>query len=214
MVTISSDLNGRQPDQAWKEVQTLAASMNLPPDVRIVQTEEREQMSQSFRDLGWAMLLAVFLVYVILAAQFESFVDPLLIAAIIPIGFAGSLITLAMTGQTINLLSIIGMVALIGIAVNDSIVKIDAIRRLRNEGMPPYEAILEASRLRMRPIVMNSVTAIFGMLPMAIGIGGGEQLQRPLSLTIMGGLFMTTAITIFYTPIFYMLAHKIRRPME
>jgi HAE1 family hydrophobic/amphiphilic exporter-1 len=214
MVTISSDLNGQSLDHAWKQLQEVTASLNLPPDIRVIQAGEREQMAQSFRDLGWAMLLAVFLVYVILAAQFESFVDPLLIATVLPIGLAGSLIVIGLTGQSINLLSIIGMVALLGIAVNDAIIKIDAIRRLREEGMNGYEAILEAGRLRLRPIIMTSATTILAMFPMAIGMGGGEQLQRPLALTIMGGLFLTTALTIFYTPIFYMLAHRIRRPAE
>lgn len=211
MVSISSDLEGRSLDEAWQEVQSLSAGLNLPPDIRIVQGGEREQMEKSFKDLGWAMLLAIFLVYVILAAQFESFIDPLLIATVLPIGLAGSLITIALAGQTINLLSIIGMVALLGIAVNDAIIKIDAIRRLRDEGMPGYEAILEASRLRFRPILMTSATTIFAMLPMAIGIGSGEQLQRPLALTIMGGLTLTTVLTLFFTPILYMVVHRIRR---
>lgn len=214
MVSVTSDLEGRSLDQAWRDAQTVISSLDLPPDVRIVQGGEREQMEKSFHDLGWAMLLAVFLVYVILAAQFESFIDPLLIATVLPVGLAGSLFTIALSGQTINLLSIIGMVALLGIAVNDAIIKIDAIRRLRAEGKPGYESILEASRLRFRPILMTSATTILAMLPMAIGMGSGEQLQRPLALTIMGGLFLTTTLTLFYTPILYMVVHRIRRSEE
>lgn len=211
MVTISGDLREKSLDAAWRECDEIVASLDLPPDVRIVQGGEQDVMVKSFRDLLWAMLLAVVLVYMILAAQYESFVDPLIIAAILPVGAAGAVLAMVLTGNTINILSLIGMVALVGIAVNDSIVKVDTIRRLRNEGMEGYAAILRASELRVRPIVMNSMTAILGMMPMAIGLGGGEQLQRPLALTIIGGLTLTTIVTLFYTPVLYMLLHRIRR---
>jgi HAE1 family hydrophobic/amphiphilic exporter-1 len=211
MVTVSSDLAGISDDEAWRETREIASSMELPSGARIIQSSEREEMVRSFRDLTWAMLLAIALVYMILAAQFESFIDPLLIAMVLPIGLAGSLLTIAVTGQSINILSIIGMLALLGIAVNDAIIKIDTMRRLRAEGMAGYEAVLEASRLRFRPILMTSATTILAMTPMAIGIGSGEQLQRPLALTIMGGLFLTTTLTLLYTPLAYRLAHRIRR---
>jgi HAE1 family hydrophobic/amphiphilic exporter-1 len=158
------------------------------------------------------MLLAVMLVYMILAAQFESFIDPLLIAAIIPIGLGGSILAIAVTGGSINILSLIGMVALLGIAVNDAIIKVDTIRRLRADGVDGYEAILEASRLRLRPILMTSASTVFAMIPLAIGLGSGEQLQRPLALTIIGGLTLTTMLTLLYTPTLYRIAHRIRRP--
>jgi HAE1 family hydrophobic/amphiphilic exporter-1 len=167
-------------------------------------------MRRSFQDLGWAMLLAVVLVYMILAAQFESFLDPLLIAAVLPIGVAGAVLAIGLTGNTINLLSMIGAVALIGIAVNDAIVKVDTVRRLRGEGMDGHRALIEASRLRFRPILMTSSTTVLGLIPMAIGLGGGEQLQRPLAITIIGGLTLTTLVTLFFTPVLYKFAHRIR----
>ena len=167
-------------------------------------------MRSSFRDLGWAMILAILLVYMILAAQFESFLDPLLIAAVLPIGLAGSIIAIGVTGNSLNILSMIGALALLGIAVNDAIVKVDTIRRLREEGMEGHAAVLAASSLRLRPILMTSVTTVLAMLPMAIGLGSGEQLQRPLAITIIGGLSLTTALTLFYTPILYELGHRLR----
>jgi HAE1 family hydrophobic/amphiphilic exporter-1 len=212
MITISGDLSGSSLDAAWAETERIVGEMDFPPDVKIVSGGERDAMVKSFQDLLWAMILAVVLVYMILAAQFESFIDPMLIAAVLPIGVSGSFLAIAVTGNTINILSLIGMVALIGIAVNDAIIKIDTIRRLRSEGTPGYDAILRASDLRLRPIVMTSVTTILAMVPMAIGLGSGEQLQRPLALTIIGGLFLTTALTLFYTPIMYMVVHRIRRP--
>jgi HAE1 family hydrophobic/amphiphilic exporter-1 len=214
LVTISADIEGRSADEAWRKALAVAAQMDLPPDVSIVRGGGRDEMTRSFRDLAWAMLLAALLVYMILAAQFESFVDPLLIATALPIGLAGAFLTIAVTGQSINMLSLIGMVALLGIAVNDAILKIDTIRRLRLKGLDGYSAILEASRLRLRPVLMTSATTILGLLPMAIGIGSGEQLQRPLALTIIGGLALTTATTLFLTPIFYSLARRVRRPAQ
>jgi HAE1 family hydrophobic/amphiphilic exporter-1 len=212
MVTISADLRGRSADEAWRRIMSDSAKAELPEGVTVVQSGERSEMTRSFRDLGWAMLLAVALVYMILAAQFESFIDPFLVASSIPIGLAGSILAIALSGGSINVLSLIGMVVVVGIAVNDDILKVDTIRRLRGDGMDGYRAILEASRLRLRPILMTSTTTILGSLPMAIGIGSGEQLQRPLALTIIGGLVFSTALTLLYTPVLYMIAHRIRRP--
>ena len=184
----------------------------IDPSIRVVESGDRLEMQRSFRDLGMAMLLAALLVYMILAAQFESFLDPLLIAAVIPIGLAGSVVAIGVTGGTINVLSLIGILALLGIAVNDAIIKVDTMRRLREEGLPGEQAILEASRLRLRPILMTSATTVLAMVPMAIGLGSGEQLQRPLAITIIGGLTLTTALTLFFTPLFYRVAHRIGRP--
>ena len=211
MVTLSGQLAGRDLDDVWRDVHQRIDALELPEGVQLIEAGEQQAMRDSFRALGWAMVLAVLLVYMILAAQFESFLDPLLIAAVLPIGLAGSIIAIGITGNSINILSLIGVLALLGIAVNDAIVKVDTIRRLREEGMAGMAAIYEASRLRMRPILMTSVTTVLAMLPMGIGMGSGEQLQRPLAVTIIGGLTLTTALTLFYTPLFYMLAHKLRR---
>jgi HAE1 family hydrophobic/amphiphilic exporter-1 len=212
MVMIGGDVQGRGLDDVWSDVRQAIDGLELPANLRVIEAGERTEVSASFRNLGMAMILAVILVYMILAAQFESFLDPLLIAAVLPIGIAGAVIAMGMTGQTLNILSMIGAVSLIGIAVNDAIVKVDSIRQLREGGMDGTEAILEASRIRFRPIVMNSVTAALGMVPMAIGIGSGEQLQRPLAITIIGGLTLTTALTLFVTPALYQWAHGVRKP--
>ncbi len=203
MVTITGDIAAGSVDEAWAEAEAIVAGLELPRNIRVVQGGERREIARSFRDLLWAMMLAVVLVYMILAAQFESFVDPLIIAAVLPIGIAGAFVAIGVTGNTINILSLIGMVALLGISVNDAIIKVDTMRRLRESGMDGYAAIMEASRLRLRPIIMTSATTILG-----------EQLQRPLALTIIGGLFLTTILTLLYTPILYQVAHGIRRPEQ
>ena len=209
MVTITGDVRDRDMDEVWDDVWMSADALGLPPNVMLTQGGEQEAMRKSFGDLGWAMALAALLVYMILAAQFESFLDPLLIAAVIPIGIAGAVIAIFATGNTINLLSLIGAVALLGIAVNDAIVKLDTVRRLREQGRTGHQALLEAGSLRFRPILMTSATTVLAMLPMAIGLGGGEQLQRPLAITIIGGLSLTTLLTLFFTPVLYKLAHRV-----
>jgi HAE1 family hydrophobic/amphiphilic exporter-1 len=212
MITVTGDVRGRSLDRVWDEAMQVVSGSGLDPGTRIVESGDRREMRRSFRDLGMAMLLAALLVYMILAAQFESFLDPLLIAAVIPIGLAGSMVAIGVTGGTINVLSLIGILALLGIAVNDAIIKVDTIRRLREEGMAGEAAILEASRLRLRPILMTSATTVLAMVPMAIGLGSGEQLQRPLAITIIGGLSLTTLLTLFYTPLLYQVAHRLGRP--
>ena len=210
-VTISGNLEDRSIESVWEETEALVQS-SLPGGVQIIEEGERKEMRRSFRDLGMAMVLAMLLVYMILAGQFESFLDPLLIAAVIPIGLAGAAVAIGVTGGSINVLSLIGALALLGIAVNDAIVKVDTIRRLRAHGLAGGEAILEASRLRLRPILMTSATTVLAMVPLAIGLGSGEQLQRPLAVTIIGGLTLTTLLTLYVTPALYQLAHRIERP--
>jgi HAE1 family hydrophobic/amphiphilic exporter-1 len=212
MVVLSAELEGRGLDDVWQEARATVASMRLPPSVRVIESGEREEMTRSFRDLALAMVLAILLVYMIMAAQFESFLDPLLISCTIPIGLAGSVIAIAVAQSSLNVLSLIGVLALLGIVVDDAIVKVDTIQRLREGGMDGYSAILEAARLRLRPILLVSLTTVLGVVPMAIGLGSGAQLQRPLAITIIGGLSLSTSTTLFYTPVLYMLAHRIKRP--
>jgi HAE1 family hydrophobic/amphiphilic exporter-1 len=120
----------------------------------------------------------------------------------------GAVVTLFLTGQSLNIISLIGLIALLGIAVNDAIVKVATIRRLRGDGMPGREAVLEAGQLRFRPIIMTTVTTVFAMVPMALGLGTGEQMQRPLAITIIGGLSIATLLTLYLTPVVYEMLHR------
>jgi HAE1 family hydrophobic/amphiphilic exporter-1 len=211
MVTLTGEVRGRRADRVRADVRQVLAGLELPPDVRFVEGGEQEEIRTSFRELGFALLLSIVIVYLILAGTYESFLDPLLIAAVIPMAFAGAAVTLGLSAQSINILSLIGLIALVGVGVIDAIVKVDAIRRLRAEGWGLRESILEAGRLRYRPIVMNTMTAVVGMLPMAIGVGAGENLQRPLALTLGGGLLICTFLTLIYTPLMYEWVHGRRR---
>ncbi len=206
-ITISGDVQGRGVDEVWADVMPVLDRLDRPGGLVFVTGGEQEEIDRSFRDLAWALALSALLVYMILAAQFESFIDPLIIAAVLPVGVMGAVLTLMATGQTLNIISLIGLIALLGIAVNDAIVKVATIRRLRGEGMAGHAAILEASRLRFRPIIMTTLTTVLAMVPMGVGLGTGEQIQRPLALTIIGGLSIATWLTLYLTPCIYELVH-------
>jgi len=208
-ITLSGDIAGRKLSKVWADVNNVLDDLQTPEGVGFVAGGEQEEINSSFQDLGWALLLSALLVYMILAAQFESFLDPLIISAVLPVGVLGAALTLFLSGHTVNIISLIGLVALLGIAVNDAIVKVSTIRRLRGEGLGGRAAIMEASRLRFRPIIMTTLTTVLAMVPMAIGIGTGEQIQRPLAMTILGGLSIATLLTLFLTPVIYEILHKV-----
>ena len=208
-ITLAGDVNGRSMAEIWQDVDALLKRTTVGEGVAFITGGEQEEINSSFHDLGYALLLSALLVYMILAAQFESFLDPLIISAVLPVGVVGALLTLFLTGQTLNIISLIGMIALLGIAVNDAIVKVATIRRLREDGMRGREAILAASELRFRPILMTTVTTVLAMVPMGLGLGTGEQMQRPLAITIIGGLSIATMLTLFLTPIVYEMLHRV-----
>jgi len=170
---------------------------------------ENEEMRRSFRDLAFAFGLALILVYMILAAQFESFVHPLTILMSVPLALVGALWAMILTGAGLNTMSLIGMVILVGIVVNDAIVKVDFIAQARRE-LPLREAILEAGRVRLRPIVMTTVTTVLGLTPMALGIGRGADLRAPLAVAVIGGLVVATALTLVVVPVLYQTVERAR----
>jgi HAE1 family hydrophobic/amphiphilic exporter-1 len=153
----------------------------------------------------WSLLFSVVLVYLILAAQFESLIQPILILVTVPLAAAGVALVLAATGQTINLMSLTGSVVLVGIVVNDAIVKVDFINQRRAAGAARLEAILDAGRDRLRPILMTTITTVFGLLPLALGFGQGAELRAPMAVAIVGGLSLATILTLFVVPVFYLL---------
>jgi len=165
-------------------------------------------MSRSLRSLLLAMGLAVFLVYLVMASQFESFLHPFVIILSLPLGAVGVILALFVTGRSINVVAMIGMVMLAGIVVNNAIVLVDSINRRRSEGLTKHEAIVEAGLSRLRPILMTSLTTILALLPMALGLGEGAELRSPLAITVIGGLAVATGLTLLVTPIVYSLVDR------
>ncbi len=149
------------------------------------------------------MGLAIFLVYLVMASQFESFLHPFVIIFTLPLGAIGVIFALAITGQTINVVAIIGAVMLAGIVVNNAIVLVDAVNQRRREGMDMIDALTDAGSSRLRPILMTTSTTVVGLLPMALGLGEGAELRAPLAITVIGGLTVATVLTLIVIPVVY-----------
>jgi len=207
-VVVTANLKGAKISQVVPKIKEKVEELELPPNYRVEFSGEQEEMTKSFRSLIFAFSLAVLLVYMIMAAQFESLRHPLLILFTLPMGLIGAVWALLITGQTLNVISIIGMVVLAGIVVNDAIVKIDYTNQLRKRGLAVREAILEASRVRLRPILMTTVTTALGLFPMSLGLGKGAELQQPLAISVIGGLMLATFLTLILIPLAYELAEK------
>ncbi len=207
-IAITATLTGIRLSEAIERSEAVLAQVDFPPGYRYVVAGEREAVESSFRSLGYALGLAALLVYMVMAAQFESLKHPFVILLTLPLGWVGVVAALALTGQSINVIALIGTVVLTGIIVNDAIVKVDTINRLRGEGYPRRRAIIEGSAMRLRPIVMTSVTTTFALIPMALGLGAGAELQRPLAIAIIGGESTGTILTLLLIPVIYDLLER------
>ena len=165
-------------------------------------------MTMSFRSLQMALLLAIFLVYLVMASQFESFLHPFVILFTIPLALIGAVLSLWITKSTISVVVFIGLILLAGIVVNNAIVLIDLINKLRAGGMDKVKAIMEGGRARLRPIMMTMLTTTLGLLPLAIGIGEGAEVRAPMAITVIGGLTISTLLTLIVIPVVYSIVDR------
>lgn len=207
-LVLYGEIAGRGFDSVIAEIETRLAQLSPPEGCRIIIGGEQEELQRSFKSLIVALLLSIALIYMVLAAQFESLLHPFVILLDIPVTACLTLLVLLLTGMSINVITFIGLIVLAGIAVNDSIVKIDFINRERRRGTPLLAAIKLAGQKRFRPIIMTTVTTVLGLLPMAIGFGEGAELQRPLAITILGGLILSTFISLVLVPVLYFLFER------
>ena len=189
--------------EATVTAQEILAQTTLPVGIMGSVSGQSEEMTQSFRSLGLAFALAVFLVYLVMASQFESLLHPFVILFTIPMGLIGSVWGLYITGTTINSVALIGLIMLAGIVVNNAIVLIDAINQARERGLEKIEAIKLAGKTRLRPILITSVSTIIGLIPMAIGIGEGAEIRRPMAITVIAGNLVATFLTLIVIPVLY-----------
>ena len=180
----------------------------MPVGVTAAVSGQSDDMKESFRSLQFTMLLAVFLVYLVMASQFESLLHPFVILLTIPLALVGSVWAMFLTGTTVNVVAYIGLIMLAGIVVNQSIVLIDAVNQLREKGLAKHEAIVEAARLRLRPIVITKLTTILGLLPMAIGLGEGAEIRKPMAITVIGGVAVASFFTLLVIPVVYSLLDR------
>ncbi|MGE5190003.1 MAG: efflux RND transporter permease subunit [Gemmatimonadota bacterium] len=214
-VVISANLDGLPLGEAMNEVRKIAAGMKMAPGYRVAFSGEGEDMIESFGYMAEALLLAVIFVYLILAAQFESFIDPLAIMLSLPLSVVGMAGMLFLTGDTINIMSLIGLIMLMGLVTKNAILLVDYAKVLRARGMERTEAVIAAGRTRLRPIMMTTLAMIFGMLPLALALGAGAEMRAPMARAVIGGLVTSTILTLLVVPVVYTvlddLGDRIRR---
>jgi multidrug efflux pump subunit AcrB len=168
-------------------------------------------MNQSFRDFGLGLIIAIALVYLILMAQFASFIDPFIILMAIPPGLAGVVLILVLTGSTLNIMSLMGVIMMAGIVVSNSILIVEFTNTLHERGMPLLDATIQACKVRLRPILMTSLATLLGMIPMALGFEAGSEQYAPLARAIIGGLTVSVVVTMFLVPAVYLVIHGRRK---
>ncbi|MDD3695340.1 MAG: efflux RND transporter permease subunit [Lentisphaeria bacterium] len=209
VVSLQLDVYGRSLGEVGADLKrAIAENIILPPGIGIDYDGQIKEQGKSFRDLTLMLVLGVLLVYMIMAAQFESYLAPFIVMFSIPFAFAGAIFALAFSGKTLNIMSFIGLIMLVGTVVNNAIVLIDYINILVARKIPVLQAIEVAGRQRLRPVLMTTLTTIFGMLPMALSKATGSELWSPLSITIIGGLSISTLVTLVFIPILYSMLIK------
>jgi HAE1 family hydrophobic/amphiphilic exporter-1 len=205
VAVISAGYLGQDLGAAIEDLQGMLGAISLPPGVSAYLSGQSEEMQASFRSLTFTLVLAVLLVYLVMASQFESLIQPFVILFTIPLGLIGVVWALFLTGTTINVVALIGLIMLAGIVVNNAIVLIDAVNQARERGLSRHDAILEAGRVRLRPILITTVSTVLGLLPMAIGFGDGAEVRTPMAITVIGGISVATLLTLVVIPVVYSL---------
>jgi len=209
---ISSNIGYGDLGAAVAEARAIIDRTAMPSGITATVTGQNEEMQESFTSMQFALALAVFLVYLVMASQFESLIHPFVILFTIPLALVGAVLALFLTGTTVNVIAFIGIIMLAGIVVNNAIVLVDLINQLRESGMEKTAAIREAGRARLRPILMTTLTTALGLLPMAIGFGEGAEVRTPMAITVIGGLLVSTLLTLVVIPVVYSLLDRKRWP--
>jgi len=204
VIQVFANIHERDYKDIMYDLSHVISEVELPNnDYFIGIAGENQEMKRSFRSLLLALLVSIALVYMILAAQFESFLQPFVIMFTVPLALIGIVVALFITSNSINMISAIGAIMLVGIVVNDAIIKVDFINKAHRAGMELRKAIEEAGRKRLRPIIMTTVTTVFGLMPMAFGFGEGANMQSPMAIAVIGGLLSATLLTLIVIPVIY-----------
>jgi multidrug efflux pump subunit AcrB len=204
--------SGEDLSAVLSKVERIIHDIKLPEGVRVVVRGSAQAMRTSFSAFGFGLLLSTVLVYLILVAQFQSFIDPLLILLAVPTGLTGVLIILFVTGTTLNVMSLMGVVMMVGIVVSNSILIVEFTNRLRREGRALREAVSLACRVRLRPVLMTSLATLIGLLPLALKLGTGAEAYASLARAIIGGLAVSVVLTVFVVPAAYYIVHRRDEP--
>lgn len=205
---VTANLTYGDLGSAAEEINGVIGTIPMPSGINVELAGQNREMALSFRSLIFALLLAIFLVYLVMASQFESFLHPFVILFTIPLALIGAVLGLLVTGSTISVVVFIGLILLAGIVVNNAIVLLDLINQLRARGMKKIEAITEGGRSRLRPILMTMLTTTLGLLPLALGVGEGAEVRAPMAITVIGGLTISTLLTLIVIPVVYAIVDR------
>lgn len=214
VVDVYVGLTNEDIGKAAAQIDRIIAETKLPEGIRVNLRGMVAGMRSSFRSFGLGLILSIVLLYLILVAQFRSFVDPLIILLAVPLGITGVLLILYLAGTTLNVQSLMGVVMMVGIVVSNSILIVEFTHRLLEEGMPVRRAVAEACRVRLRPVLMTSLATIIGLMPMAMKLGTGSESYAPLAQAIIGGLALSVVFTIFLVPAAFLLVYGRRDQVE
>ncbi|MGQ9677155.1 MAG: efflux RND transporter permease subunit [Chloroflexota bacterium] len=210
-ILVAANYLGRNSAEVLADARAAAASMDLPPGVTIEVTGVTKYQDEMYGAFGLAFSLALLFIYMILASQFGSFVHPFTIMLAVPFSMVGALLALFGFGFNFDMVAMIGIVLLMGLVTKNSILLVDFINQLRRRGLGMREAIMEAGPIRLRPILMTTLAMIFGMVPVALGIGAGSEMRQPMAISVIGGLVTSTALTLVIVPVVYTLIDDISR---
>ena len=208
IIQITGDIQGRSLGDVGADVRARLKEVDVPRGYFILPGEDEENLKKSNRELLILALLALFLVYTVLAVQYDSLVNPFVIIFAVPPALTGALVGLYLTGTPFGSTVLIGVILLVGIVVNNSIVMIDYVERLRERGMDIREAIIEGASTRLRPILMTTLTTVIALTPLASGWGKGSEMLKPLGLVVLSGLSLSTLFTLFLVPCIYLAAQN------
>jgi HAE1 family hydrophobic/amphiphilic exporter-1 len=204
MVTVSGTLGDRDLGAVMNDLSARVDRIPKPDGYDFIYGGEYEEQQEAFQELTFAAIIALLLVYMVMAAQFESLRDPFIILFTIPLAAIGVVGILVLTGTTFNMQAFLGVIMLVGIVVNNAIILIDYTNQLRRDhGYELHEAVVEAGATRLRPVLMTTATTVLGLIPMALGIGEGAELQEPMARVVIGGLTSSTLITLVLIPVIY-----------
>ncbi|MEO7151293.1 MAG: efflux RND transporter permease subunit, partial [Burkholderiaceae bacterium] len=200
---IFAGVHGRPSGDVSGDVKKLVEATQLPPGYRFDMGGQSREQAEAFSGILLALGAAVLFIYIVLASQFGSFVQPLAIMASLPLALIGVMLALLLTGSTLNLFSMIGLVMLMGLVTKNAILLVDFANQARRAGLPTAEALLQAGLVRMRPILMTTAAMVFGMLPLALALDEGGEMQAPMGRAIIGGIITSTLLTLVVVPVLY-----------
>ena len=210
IVHVTANTSGRDLGSIASEIEDKISQLKIPEEFSVQLKGSRLEQREAFQTLFFALGLAILLVYMVLASQFASLLHPFLIMFSVPLGFIGVIWALYLTGNTLSVVSFIGIIMMVGIVVSNAIILVDCINRLRKEGIELKEAVIQAGRIRLRPILMTSLTTVFGLIPMALGLGEGAEANAALAIAVIGGLTVSTFLTLVFIPTIYVIVESWR----